>query len=122
MKHLAALLMLAGCADLPLPEPPPPPPPPPPIVSAPATSPPVVTRLAQQYHAAALTEGPKVLARGTSPDYVRRVHDADTAARNALRTLDQQGRKIRPATLQRARDAVHELLAALNDAEAGAAQ
>lgn len=116
MKALALAITLAACAPAPVPAPPPPlfveePAQPP----APAPVPPPVASVARQYRAAVQREKSTALAPDATVDSVRAIHDADADARNALRTLEEQGHHATQAALKAARDAVRRLSDVLKD-------
>jgi hypothetical protein len=71
-----------------------------------------VASVAQKYADVARKATAAVTAPDATPQYVREVHDADTAARNALSALEQHPTK--PA-LKQARDAVRALNEALEN-------
>jgi hypothetical protein len=108
---------LSGCAAAPLPEPPIPPP----IVIASAPSVPTapVASVVQAYRAAESKEVPQITADNVTADAIRRIHDADIAARHALTRLGNQGKHPTPAALAAARGAVKALEDALTPSSPG---
>jgi hypothetical protein len=113
-------VLLTSCAAAP--PPPSPPPlqaPPPPVVvieSAPNPAKPTTAtaNVAKEYQKAAQKEIPAVVAPNTTPERVRRVHTADSAARRALSKLEAQGEHPTKETLDAARAAVKQLSDVLN--------
>lgn len=111
-----ALVLLSGCGSVVVPEaeniplPPPEPPACVPVTSL-APSKPVAT-VAQKYADVARKATAAVTAPDATPQYVREVHDADTAARKALGALEKH--PTTPA-LKQARDAVRALNEALEN-------
>lgn len=119
---LSAILAFASCAA-PAPAAPPaptrivvvevPPTPPPPEIPKP------VATVTQQYRNAAQKEVAAVTLPDVTADYVRQVHQADTAARTALTALERQGVHPTAEVLTRARAAVQRLMNILQMGLAG---
>jgi hypothetical protein len=114
-------VVLTSCAASP---PPPPPPTPPPAVvveSAPEPTKPatVTTNVTKAYQNAAQKEIPAVTAPNATPERVRRVHTADSAARWALSKLEAQGEHPTQEALDAARAAVKQLSDVLNSSTEG---
>jgi hypothetical protein len=116
MKSLIFLVFLLGCVATP----PKAPPPPPPVVAEPIVPPTIVPQsrkpviaVVNAYQAARIKELPAVLAPNVTPDYVANVHYKELAARKAVRALEDEDGRRKPATLEAARRAVRDLEDAL---------
>lgn len=93
-------------------------PPPSPPTLFPAISKPVET-VTEEYRNAAQKEVAAVTLPDVTADYVRRVHQADIAARKAVTSLEQQGEHPTAQALRHAKIAVQRLMDVLQAALGG---